>query len=242
MWLKMYIHVQRLFKNTLVYFESGQYDLGLFRHKMKVSTQFAIWIWASPKDWILHCVTLKGNNYSQDVFIHIKHCFCMTWFKLSQSKTKPPKWPVHPAKTMMIRLGGSQRRHRSTWVSDQSDQSSLSAWRSFRAMAILWVHSEDSDQTGQMPRLMWVFAGCTPMILSVLSCFSSMNSHLFISYLYILKIENKWSSSWDYGTYHIGDQRRFSRACASTQSRQSLRCSPTWSMEVDEGSHQKSDI
>ena len=23
-----------------------------------------------------------------------------------------------------------------------------------------WAHSEDSDQTGQMPRLIWIFAGC----------------------------------------------------------------------------------
>ena len=44
----------------------------------------------------------------------------------------------------------------------------------------------------------------------------------------------KWASSWDYGTYHIGDQRRLRRACASAQSRQSLRCSRTW-MEADEG-------
>ena len=31
--------------------------------------------------------------------------------------------------------------------------------------------------------------------------------------------------SWYYGTYHIGDQRRLRRACASAQSRQSHRCS-----------------
>ena len=30
-----------------------------------------------------------------------------------------------------------------------------------------------------------------------------------------------------YGTYHIGDQGRLRRACASAQSRQSLRCSHT---------------
>ena len=48
-----------------------------------------------------------------------------------------------------------------------------------------------------------------------------------------------WASSWDYGTYHIGDQRRLRRACASAQSRQSLCCSHTWRMEVDEGSDQK---
>ena len=51
-----------------------------------------------------------------------------------------------------------------------------------------------------------------------------------------------WSSSWDYGTYHIGDQRRLRRACPAAQSRQSLCCLHTWSMEVDEGSDRKSDI
>ena len=38
-----------------------------------------------------------------------------------------------------------------------------------------------------------------------------------------------------YGTYHIGDQRRLRRACASTQSHHSLRCSHTKSIEVDVG-------
>ena len=49
-------------------------------------------------------------------------------------------------------------------------------------------------------------------------------------------------SSWDYDSYHIGDQRRLRRACASAQSRQSFHCSHTGSMEVDEGSDKKSDI
>ena len=56
------------------------------------------------------------------------------------------------------------------------------------------------------------------------------------------KTINNWASLWDYGTYHIGDQRRLRRACAFAQSRQSLRCSHTWSMEVDEGSEQISDM
>ena len=52
----------------------------------------------------------------------------------------------------------------------------------------------------------------------------------------------EWASSWDYGTYQIGDQRWLRRACASAQFRQSLRCSHTWSVEVDKESDQKSDI
>ena len=47
-------------------------------------------------------------------------------------------------------------------------ESSLSAWRKLGSLATHWAHSEDSDQTGQMPRLIWVFAGCT-VILLVLS-------------------------------------------------------------------------
>ena len=51
-----------------------------------------------------------------------------------------------------------------------------------------------------------------------------------------------WASSSDYGTYHIGNRRRLRWACTFEQSPQSLRCSHTWSMEVDEGSDQKSNI
>ena len=47
-------------------------------------------------------------------------------------------------------------------------ESSLSAWRKLGSLATQWAHSEDSDQTGWMPMLIWVFAGCT-VILLVLS-------------------------------------------------------------------------
>ena len=46
--------------------------------------------------------------------------------------------------------------------------SSLSACRKLGSLATHWAHSEDSDQTGCMPRLIWVFAGRT-VILFVLS-------------------------------------------------------------------------
>ena len=55
----------------------------------------------------------------------------------------------------------AQRRLRSAWASAQSDQSSLSAWRNIGPLTIYWVLSEDTDQTGRMPRLIWVFAGRT---------------------------------------------------------------------------------
>ena len=58
---------------------------------------------------------------------------------------KPTKWLC------------AQRRLRSAWASAQSDQSSLSAWRKLGSLATHWAHSEDSDRTGRMPRLIWVF-------------------------------------------------------------------------------------
>ena len=39
-------------------------------------------------------------------------------------------------------------------------ESLLSTWRRFGSLATHEVHREDSDQTGQMPRLIWVFTGC----------------------------------------------------------------------------------
>ena len=68
----------------------------------------------------------------------------------------------------------SQQRLRSTWAawaSAQSDQSLRcpAAWRKLESLATRWAQREDSDQTGRMPRLIWVFAGRT-LILLVLSC------------------------------------------------------------------------
>ena len=60
----------------------------------------------------------------------------------------PTKWSLHSAKTQ-ISLG----------ICPVWSESSLSAWRKIGFLAIQWVHSEDADQTGRMPRLIWVFAG-----------------------------------------------------------------------------------
>ena len=73
---------------------------------------------------------------------------------MSRLMTKPTKWHVHPLKTQ-ITLG-----IRPVW-----SESLLSAWRKLGSLATNWVHSKDSDQTGWMPRLIWVFAGRTVILL-----------------------------------------------------------------------------
>ena len=82
---------------------------------------------------------------------------------------KNNKVAVRPAKAQ-ISLG-----IRPVW-----SESSLSAWRKLGSLATHWVHSEDSEQTGRMPRLIGVFAGCT-LTLLVLSCSGSFVLPQFLS-------------------------------------------------------------
>ena len=69
---------------------------------------------------------------------------------LSHLRRKPTNWHVRPAKTKI------SLSIRPVW-----SESSLSAWRNIGSLATHWAHSECFDQTGRMPRLIWVFAGCT---------------------------------------------------------------------------------
>ena len=77
---------------------------------------------------------------------------CILQLDMSRLITKPTKWLC------------AHRRLRSAWAFAQSDQSPLSACRSLRSLATYWVHSKDSDQTGWMLRLIWVFAGCSHFV------------------------------------------------------------------------------
>ena len=67
--------------------------------------------------------------------------------EMSRLMTKPTKWLC------------AQRRLRSAWAFAQSDQSSLCAQWVAKDPRFLHADSENSDQTGWMPRLIWVFAG-----------------------------------------------------------------------------------
>ena len=60
------------------------------------------------------------------------------------------KWPVHLIKTQI------SQGIRPVW-----SNSLLSTWRNLGSLASHWVYREDSDQTAQMPKLIWVFAGHT---------------------------------------------------------------------------------
>ena len=77
---------------------------------------------------------------------------------------------VRPAKTQ-ISLG----------IHPVWSESSLSAWRKLGSLPSHWAHSEDSDQTGRMPWLIWVFAGRT-LILLVLS-WGGSNINMYFQFM-----------------------------------------------------------
>ena len=76
----------------------------------------------------------------------------------------PEKW----AATWQNQQCGCVPSEDSVW-----SESSLSAWRNLGSLATHWAHSEDSEQTGRMLRLIRVFAGHTVTLL-VLSCRGSL--------------------------------------------------------------------
>ena len=91
------------------------------------------------------------------------------------------KWHVRPAKTL-ISLG----------IHPVWSETSLSAWRKLGSSVTHWAHSKDSDQTGWMPRLIWVFAGRT-VILLVLSWGGSNLKHTKVKTARaIVFINNVW--------------------------------------------------
>ena len=103
---------------------------------------------AACKNW-----DFEDKTRGSDTSILIMNCLM----------TKPTKWHVRPAMTQislgihLIRIFAV--RMKKAWVP---------AWRKLGSLSTHWAHSEDSDQTGRMPRLIWVFAGRT-VILLVLS-------------------------------------------------------------------------
>ena len=100
----------------------------------------------------LKCTVLKPTSFHE-------------WFEPWHDKTNKVTVPL--AKTQIS--PGS----RPVW-----SESSLSAWRNLGSLATHWVHSKDSDQTGWMPRLIWVFAGHT-LILLLFLCHGSLIFKIF---------------------------------------------------------------
>ena len=102
----------------------------------------------------LWCTTCVDVGFAVSQFINKKFHFNnkITWLSIHLSclMTKPAKWHVHPTKTQ-ISLG----------IHPVWSESSLCTQWVAKDPNFLHGDSKDSDQTGQMPRLIQVFAGHT---------------------------------------------------------------------------------
>ena len=126
--------------------------------------------WPKPTKWHVR----PGKDSDQLTFLRSLWLFASRSVAvaiLSHLMTKPTKWHVRLANTQI------SMDIRPVW-----SESSLSAWRKLGYLAIHWAHSKDSDQTGRMPRLIWVFAGRI-VILLVLSWGGSFEPVLYASIL-----------------------------------------------------------
>ena len=100
-----------------------------------------------------HCIVGAANVGAYDLKGTSRH---LSWISnlnrddIEQLHVKTNKMTVHPAKAQ-ISLGICP-----VWL-----ESSLSVQWVAKDWSFLHADSEDSDQTGQMPRLIRVFAGCT---------------------------------------------------------------------------------
>ena len=97
-------------------------------------------------------------------------CFMEKTKYLSYLMTKPTKWHVRPSETQI-----------SLRIRPISSESSLSTWRKLGSLATHWAHSEGSNQTGRMPRLIWVFDGCTATLLVLSWGVSFLKQQLFLT-------------------------------------------------------------
>ena len=127
------------------------------------------------------------------------------------SDRKPDPWPLWMSghaqlKCVMTECSKTQIRLTGpigavTWQNQQSEfapskersawaltQSSLSAWRKLWSLATHWAHIEDSDQTGRIFMLIWVFGGRTDTVGFVMSWLIFSRLHALFS--------NIWATSW----------------------------------------------
>ena len=114
-------------------------------------------------------------NYKH-IYIDLCNTRCYKIFKyayhLSQYVRKRTLWHVRSLKTQI------SLRIRAVW-----SESLLSAWRNFTSLAVRNPPSEDSDQSAQMRRLIWIFAGrtCTRVRFLVVRLIFRLNGHLTIN-------------------------------------------------------------
>ena len=144
------------------------------------------------EDTTLNIYCNCGSLFQNDLNLQTQYS---SWYEPRHDKTNTMS--VRPAKTR-VSLG-----IRPVW----SESSLCTQWVA-KDPRFLHADSEDSDKTGRMPRLIWVFARRTATLL-VLSCRGSYNRNLV----------NTWAGPWENVSCHT----------RTTKAQISLRIRAVWS-------------
>ena len=132
-------------------------------------------------------ITYMWCTWHMLVLCHFVENLCKP-FEPPHDKTR--KWAVCPAMTQ-ISFG-----IRPVW-----SESSLSTWKKKKknsgSSATDWTHCEDSDQTGRMSRLIWVFVGRTYHFVGFVMRWLIWKIGIYSFYMpSTMKIRTFWNADW----------------------------------------------
>ena len=113
------------------------------------------WVFNLLWGWVWQILKVSTNYFNLSKFhiwagLHVKRCLSLKRTTNEPQHDKTNKMSVRPANTQ-ISLG----------ICPVWSESSVCAQWVPKDPGFLHADSEDSDQTGRMPRLIWVFAGRT---------------------------------------------------------------------------------
>ena len=166
---------------------SGLYTyIKLWTHPHNIRVESDCWNFQQIIETTKQAVMIKDVQWALAVLITGLYIYKIM-IKNEPAHDKPTKWHVRPAKTQ-ISLG-----IRPVW-----SESLLSAWRKLGSLATNWAHTEDSEQTGRMPRLIWVFIGRT--------CYFEPGHPPSLSRIFAVRMKKAWVFSYPLSASEDSDQ------------------------------------
>ena len=107
-------------------------------------------------------------------------------------------------------------------------------------------YKKKSQDSLHIKNTLHVFSSCVSFSFTETFGFDLKRVESVYTFSVILTIHiyfgrRKWAASSEFFTYHLCEQRRFRRACASAQSRQNIRCSLIQAVSQEEPPDRKPD-
>ena len=113
---------------------------------------------------LTYLLTLRGgtDEWRRTIYLSMVSMVSIDTAECYENKSKTFEPPHDKTNKMTERPANTQI---SLGIHPVWSETSLSAWSKLGSLATHWAHNEGSDQTGRMPRLIWVFAERTVNLL-----------------------------------------------------------------------------